>query len=104
MNEVKAAGGPDYVGAQPSAPSAPSANPPKGNGTNEFAENNRRTVRDLADGNGHDVATEAGSTVRANSLKSANTDGADAQDANPPSQTGPETNEHQGWAISNIES
>ena len=40
---------------------------------------------------------EAGSTVRANSLKSANTDGADAKDANPPPQTGPEKNEHLSW-------
>ena len=43
-------GGPDYRGPQPSAPSASSANPPKGNGTNAFAENNRRTVGELADG------------------------------------------------------
>ena len=33
-----------------SAPSASSANPPKGNGTSDLAENNRRTVGDLADG------------------------------------------------------
>ena len=39
-------GGPDYRGLQPSAPSASSANPPKGNGTNAFAENKRRTVRE----------------------------------------------------------
>ena len=92
-------GAPDYRGPQPSAPSASSAssaNPPKGNGTNAFAENNRRTVGELADGKGDDVDTEAGSAVRANSLKSANTDGADAKDANPPPQTGPEKNEHQG--------
>ena len=43
-------GGPDYRGLQPSAPSASSANPPKGNGTNAFAENKRRTVGELADG------------------------------------------------------
>ena len=55
------------------------------------------TVGELADGKGDDFGTEAGSAVRANSLKSANTDGADAKDANPPSQTGPEKNEHQGW-------
>ena len=42
-------GAPDYRGLQPSAPSASSANSPKGNGTNVFAENNRRTVGDLAD-------------------------------------------------------
>ena len=90
-------GGPDYRGLQPSAPSASSANPPKGNGTNAFAENKRRTVGELADGKGGDFGTEAGSAVRANSLKTANTDGADAKDANPPLQTGPEKNEHQGW-------
>ena len=43
-------GGPDYRRPQPSAPSASSANPPKGNGANAFAENNRRTVGELADG------------------------------------------------------
>ena len=90
-------GGPDYRGLQPPAPSASSANPPKGNGTNAFAENKRRTVGELADGKGDDFGTEAGSTVRAKPLKSANTDGADAKDANLPSQTGPEKNEHQGW-------
>ena len=90
-------GGPDYRGLQPSAPSASSANPPKGNGTNAFAENKRRTVGELADGKGDDFGTEAGSTVRAKPLKSANTDGADAKDANLPSQTGLEKNEHQGW-------
>ena len=90
-------GGPDYRGLQPSAPSASSANPPKGNGTNAFAENKWRTVGELADGKGDDFGTEAGSTVRAKPLKSANTDGADAKDANLPSQTGPEKNEHQGW-------
>ena len=53
-------GGPDYRGPQPSAPSASSANPPKGNGTNAFAENNRRTVGELADGKGDGFDTEAG--------------------------------------------
>ena len=97
---IKAGGnseGPDYRGPQPSAPSASSANPPKGNGTNAFAENNRRTVGELADGKGDDFGTEVGSTVRAKPLNSANTDGADAKDASLPSQTGPEKNEHQGW-------
>ena len=89
--------GPDYGEPQPSAPSASSVSPPKGNGTNAFAENNRRTVGELADGKGDDLGTEAGSAVRANSLKTANTDGADAKDANPPLQTGPEKNEHQSW-------
>ncbi len=70
---------------QPSAPSVSSANPQKGNGTNAFAENNRRTVGDLADGKGDDVGTESGSTVRAKPLKSKGTDGADAKDAKPPS-------------------
>ena len=90
-------GGPDYRGPQPSAPSASSANPPKGNGTNAFAENKLRTVGELADGKGDDVGTEAGSTVRAKPLKSSCTDGADAKNANSPSQTGSEKNEHQGW-------
>ncbi len=90
-------GGPDYGGPQPSASSASSANLPKGNGTNAFAKDNRWTVGDLTDGMGDDVGTEAGSTVRVKPLKSADTDGADAKDANPPSQTGPEKNEHQGW-------
>jgi hypothetical protein len=90
-------GAPDYDGAQPSAPSVSSTNPPKGNGTNAFAENNWRTVGDLADGKGDDVGTETGSTVRAKPLKSADTDGADAKDVNPPLRTGPEENEHQGW-------
>ena len=62
--------GPDYRGPQPSAPSASSVSPPKGNGTNAFAENSRRTVGELADGKGDDFGTEAGSAVRANSLKS----------------------------------
>ena len=89
--------GADYGEPQPSAPSASSVSPPKGNGTNAYAENNRRTVGELADGKGDDFGTEAGSSVRANSLKSAKTDCADAKDANPPSQTGPEKNEHQSW-------
>ena len=90
-------GAPDYRGAQPSAPSAPSAQPPKGNGPNAFAENNRRTVGDVADGQGDDVGTDTASTVRANPLKSADTDGADAKDANIPSHTGPKKNGRQGW-------
>ena len=89
--------GPDYGEPQPSAPSASSVRPPKGNGTNAFAENKVRTVGERADGKGDDVGTEAGSTVRAKPLKSSCTDGADAKDANPPSQTGPEKNEHQSW-------
>jgi hypothetical protein len=89
--------GPAYGWAQPSAPSASSANPPKSNGTNAFVENNWRTVGDLADGMGDDVGTEIGSTVRPKPSKSADTDGADAKGANLPSQTGPEKNKHQGW-------
>ena len=88
---------PDWSGAQPSAPSAPSAHPPKGNGISAFAENNRRTVGDVADGQGGDVGTDTTSTVRANPLKSADTDGADAKDAHLPSQTGPKKNGRQGW-------
>ena len=87
-------GAPDYRGAQPSAPSA---QPPKGNGPNAFAENNRRTVGDVADGQGGDVGPDTASTVRANPLKSADTDDADAKDANLPSQTGPKKNGRQGW-------
>ncbi len=80
-----------------SAPSASSANPPKGNGTSDLAENNRRTVGDLADGKGDDAGMETGSTFCANPLKSNDTDGVDVKDANPPSQTGPEKSEHPGW-------
>ena len=90
-------GTPDYRGAQPSAPSA---QPPKGNGINAFAENNRRTVGDITDGQRGDVGTDTGSTVRANPLKSADTDGADAKDAkdaNIPSHTGPKKNGRQDW-------
>jgi hypothetical protein len=83
----------DWVRIFASAPSASSANPPKGNGTSDLAENNRRTVGDLADGKGDDAGMETGSTFCANPLKSADTDGVDVKDANPPSQTGPEKNE-----------
>ena len=64
--------------------SAPSAQPPKGNGINAFAENNRRTVGDVLAADpvrGAMSATDTASTVRANPLKSADTDGADAKDA-----------------------
>ena len=100
MIHIKAGGNsssPDYRGLQPSLPSAPFANPPKGKGTNALAENNRRKVGDLADARADAGQDDAVSTVRANSLKYANTDGADAKDANPSLQTGQEKNEDQGW-------
>ena len=86
----------DWVRIFASAPSASSANPPKGNGTSDLAENNRRTVGGLADGKGDDAGMETGSTFCANPLKSADTDGVDVKDANPPSQTGSEKSEHPG--------
>ncbi len=93
-------GAPDYRGLQPSAPSASSANSPKGNGTNVFAENNRRTVGDLADAKADAGQDDAGSTVRAKPLKSADTDdtdGADAKDAKSPSQSGLEEKGQRDW-------
>jgi hypothetical protein len=86
--------GPDYDRAQPSSSSANSL---KGNGNNAFAKANMRTIGDTADGKAEDSNTEKGPTVRANLLKSGDTDGTDSADANPLSQSGPEKNGQQGW-------
>ncbi len=90
-------GGPDYGGLQPSAPSASSANPPEGNGTNAFNYTTMRTVDGAADVRADAGQDDAVSTVRANSLKSADTDGADAKDAKSPSQSGLEKKGQRGW-------
>jgi hypothetical protein len=88
---------PDYGGAQPSTPSASSAIPPNGNENKVIGGTNLRTVDGIADGRADAGHGEAGSTVRANLLKSGDTDGADATDANHPSQSGLEKNGAQGW-------
>ena len=88
---------PDYSGIQPSAPSASSAHPPKGNGINAFAENDRRTVGGGADGKADDVGTQTGSTVRGKPLKSVDRDDADAKDANLPAQSESVENGQRGW-------
>ncbi len=69
----------------------------KGNGNNEIAGSAMRTVGGVADGQTDDGNTASGSTVRANQLKSNAGDGADDADANPPSQSGSEKTEQQGW-------
>ena len=78
---------PDYSGAQPSAPSAPSAHMIKGNGNNDFTGAPMRTVAGGADGQTDDGNAAGGPTVCANSLKTNGEDGADGADANPPSQS-----------------
>ena len=88
---------PEYDGSEPSAPSASSAHMTKSNGNNGFTGAPARTVASSADGQTDDGNTASGSTVRANQLKSNAGDGADDADANPPSQSGSEKTERQGW-------
>jgi len=90
---------PDYGGAQPSTPSASSATPPNGNETNVLGDTTVRTVDGVADGRADAGHGAAASIVRANPLESGDTDGADATDANSPSQSGPEKNRDQGWRV-----
>ena len=90
---------PDYGGAQPSTPSASSATPLNGNETNVLGDTTVRTVDGVADGRADAGHGAAASIVRANPLESGDTDGADATDANSPSQSGPEKNRDQGWRV-----
>ncbi len=82
-------GGPDYGGAQPSAPSASSASVLKDNGTNGLAEVHLRT-----DGGSADARADGDSADidRANLLKSQGVDGADDTDANLSDQSGSREN------------
>ncbi len=85
--------GPDQEGTQPSAPSAPPTILPNGNETNAFGGTNLRTDDGGADaGQGKTI-----STVRANTLKSKDADGADATDAKSHPQSEHGKNGDQGW-------
>ncbi|MDE0442409.1 MAG: hypothetical protein OXL38_09855, partial [Gammaproteobacteria bacterium] len=87
---------PDYDEAQPSASSASSASsaiPPSGNGANAFGAASVRTVDGAASAGRNDSV----STVRANSSKIRDTDGADATDAKQRSRSEPEKSSQQGW-------
>ncbi len=88
---------PDYDGAQPSAPSASSAIPPSGNGANAFSVAIVRTVDGAADAGAGAGRNDSVSTVRANSLNTRGTDGADATDAKHRSRSEPEKFGQQGW-------
>ena len=88
---------PDYDGAQPSAPSASSAIPPSGNGVNAFSAATVRTVDGAADAGVGAGRNDSVSTVRANSLKTRDTDDADATDAKHRSRSEPEKSSQQGW-------
>jgi hypothetical protein len=83
--------GPEQAGAQPSTPSASSAPTRKSSSANGFAEPDLRTVANDADGGGN----ERVETVSANPLKRNGEDGADAADANGPSQSAPGK---KGWS------
>src|SRR5262245_55940870 len=83
--------GPEQAGAQPSAPSASSAPAPKSSSANGFVEPDLRTVANDADGGGNEPVE----TVSANPLKRNGEDGADAADANGPSQSAPGK---KGWS------
>jgi hypothetical protein len=74
-------------GAQPSAPSASSAENPKSMSCNGLAAHGLRTVASDADG----MDQELGDTVRTNPLKSKGGTAADGADANFPIQSVPET-------------
>ncbi len=87
----------DHGGAHPSTPSTSSATPPNGNETNVLGDTSLRTVHGVTDGKVDAERGETRATVRANPLKSKDTDGADATDANSPSRSGPERCGDQGW-------
>src|SRR5690606_27857257 len=77
---------PETGGAQPSASSAPSAEPPKSNPGNGFESRNLQTVGDPADGS----PGEIGATVRANPWKTNIETDADGADEYHPPQSAPE--------------
>ena len=85
---------PDYRGARPSIPSAPSASMSKGNENNGVAGPTARTVARTVAGSADDQADDSNAvddlTVRANPLKTKGADGADGADANFLSQSGSE--------------
>lgn len=89
--------GPDHRGVQPSAPSASSATPPKGNESNALDHSIARTVGNTADARGEETSDEASTTVCANPLKSANADDADARDAKSPFLTASQIDGRQNW-------
>ena len=88
---------PDYSGAQPSLPSASSADLSKGNGNNAFTGSTLRTVGGAADGQADASDPVSGSTVRGNALKINDEDVADGADAKPPFQSGSEQAGQQVW-------
>ena len=83
----------ENAGAQPSAPSAPSASMPQSNPANGFAARDLRTVANDADGG--DKANAP--TVRTNPLKNDALTAADGADASRPLQSGPEKTGAGGW-------
>ena len=90
----------DHGGTQPSAPSALSAFVLNGNEIKGFDDTTVRTVDGAADGKVDAEHNRTGSTVRANSLNSSDTDGADASDANNPPSSIPEKNGPFTWCES----
>lgn len=89
--------GPDCDGVQPSAPSASLANQPNASETNVFEATPMWKVGGVAVSKADATQDNAASTVCAKALKSNVTEGADATDANQPSQSGPGKNGDQGW-------
>ena len=97
---IKAGGnseGPDYRGPQPSVSSAWSAIPPNGNGANALGDTTMRAVGGVADDRADAGQGGVASAVRPNPLKFKSKNGTDANDANPPQQTGLEKNGLRGW-------
>jgi hypothetical protein len=94
MTTIQPSAAPEKRGAQPSAPSAPSASMPKSNPANGFAAQPLRTVAHDADGSGNGNAP----TVRANPLKTNAGTAVDRADANPPPQSGQEKTGAPGWS------
>ena len=84
---------PEYCGARPSAPSAPSATGGNPMGRNGFEPDPLRTVNDSADAG----QIAAMPSVRANPLESRGGNAADDADASFPAQTGPSESATSTW-------
>ncbi|MDP8994923.1 MAG: hypothetical protein M3N07_08100 [Pseudomonadota bacterium] len=94
---IHIAAAPENAGAQPSAPSAPSATMPSPMQDKGLPLNGGRSVANHADDRSRDMATAAPATVRANPLKSNGGTAAGGADANFPTHSGSEKTDAQAW-------
>src|SRR5829696_5708590 len=94
---IRISAAPDSAGAQPSAPSAPSAVVPKPSSSNEFAAGPLRTVGGPADGRADGREPRACSTVCAKSLSLNTENGADGADANSPDLSASRKDDAPAW-------